>query len=129
MHACIRYRLVGSLFCLQLQKFFETRQRGALIANADFRDISTGHNQPTFDWITLDNVHDTLDKNLQKYVVSYKPASHVLVFVFLLSKTGNSLAIWRKKLTVPQEIFEANAEIIERALEMQERGPVVYIDE
>ena len=79
--------------------------------------------------MTLDQVHDTLDKTLQQYVVCYKPAAEVLVFVFLLSETGNSLAIWRKKLAVPHDIFAANKELVDQTLEMQEQGRVVYIDE
>ena len=103
--------------------------RGALIANADMRDTSTGHAQPAFDWITLPDVQDTLDKNLQRYVVCYRPATTVLVFVFLLSRTGNSLAIWLRKIHIPPEYAEANRRLIEQTLEIQEQGRVVFVDE
>jgi hypothetical protein len=45
-----------------------------------------------------------LDKILQESVALYDPASQVVVFAFLLSKSGNSMAIWRRKLAV-SEIF------------------------
>ncbi|KIP10583.1 hypothetical protein PHLGIDRAFT_125450 [Phlebiopsis gigantea 11061_1 CR5-6] len=122
-------KMADELAIRGLTKFLETQTRGALIANADMRDTSTGHTQPVFDWITLQEVQDTLDRNLQRYIVSYHPATTVLVFVFLLSQSGNSLAIWRKKIPIPPEYTAVNRELIEHTLEIQEQGRVVYVDE
>lgn len=74
----------------QLQKFLESGQRGAIIANAGYRSYMNPQ-EPAFDWITWPFVVKTLDRTLQQSLAYYDPAAQVLVFVFLLSETGSSV--------------------------------------
>lgn len=69
-------------------------------------------NQPAFDWITVTYLHKTLDRILQESVVCYDPASQVIVFVFLLSKSGNSMAVWRKKINLSETIRQMHYEAV-----------------
>ena len=112
----------------QLQKFLETHKRGALFVNADYAPPGSPH-EPAFDWITIDQLKDTLDKILQESVALYDPAKLVIVFIFLLSKSGNSMAIWRRKIPVP-EILQTGYEdaIAEVKAGLQPNYPV-YVEE
>ncbi|THG94412.1 hypothetical protein EW026_g7056 [Hermanssonia centrifuga] len=120
-----------TLAIVGLQKFLETRQRGALFTNADFRVPSAAGApiQPAFDWINLRQLSPTLDRKLQKSVICYNPATHVVVFVFLLSKSGNSMAIWRKKVAIPEQVRLAYKDAITLAVEGLPKDLVVYVDE
>ncbi|EJF61251.1 hypothetical protein DICSQDRAFT_61297 [Dichomitus squalens LYAD-421 SS1] len=114
-----------------LQRFLDTRERGALFANADYRvSVSPGAPpQPAFDWVTLSELQDTLDSTLQSSVTLYDPAFQVIVFVFLLSPSGNSMAVWRRKLNVPDAIRDANQdEILAVKAGLKTTYPV-YVDE
>jgi len=42
-----------------------------------------------------------MDKIMQESVVFYDPAMQVIVYVLLPSKSGNSVAMWRRKINVP----------------------------
>ncbi|KAG8897542.1 hypothetical protein FRC01_011294 [Tulasnella sp. 417] len=96
---------------LGLNKFLSWRQRGALFANADFRPWKSPE-EPGFDWMTFDEVQNTLDKTLQESIATYDPATTALVFVFLVSKSGSSVAIWRRKVTIPTSLqLKHNIEI------------------
>lgn len=103
-----------------------------MITNADYR-VSGGPGgltQPSFDWVPLEQLRWTYDKVLQESVVCYKPSSQVVVFIFLLSKTGNSMAMWRRKLTVPETVRAANKDAIRSAIEgMGEEKKVVFVDQ
>ncbi|OBZ77150.1 hypothetical protein A0H81_04073 [Grifola frondosa] len=121
----------NGLTTIGLQKFLQTRQRGALIANADFRaDSPLGvPAQPAFDWITLDDLQSTLDRVFQESVAFYDPAFQVIVFVFLLSPTGNSMAVWRRRLPVPESLRNAyQREILLAKRDLPDDYPV-YVDE
>ncbi|RPD67145.1 hypothetical protein L226DRAFT_452893 [Lentinus tigrinus ALCF2SS1-7] len=121
----------NGLAAIGLQRFLETRERGALIANADFRvpSVMGTSSQPAFDWITLSDLQSTLDSTLQSSVTLYDPAFQVIVFVFLLSPSGNSMAVWRRKLNVPDAIRDANQhEILAVKAELKRSYPV-YVDE
>ncbi|RDX55635.1 hypothetical protein K466DRAFT_481869 [Polyporus arcularius HHB13444] len=121
----------GGLATMGLERFLETRQRGALIANADFRVPSVAGTtlQPAFDWITLPELQSTLDSTLQSSVTLYDPAFQVIIFVFLLSPSGNSMAVWRRKLNVPDAVRDANLhEILAVKAELKRSYPV-YVDE
>ena len=87
---------------LQLNKFLQTRERGALFINAAY-DSPTGGG-PGLYWLMYDDVVETRDRLLQESVGFYDPSIQVVVFVFLPSKSGNSLAMWRRKVTVPDSI-------------------------
>ncbi|KAL4241869.1 hypothetical protein ABKN59_000447 [Abortiporus biennis] len=110
----------NGLASLGLQRFIETGRRGALISNADYRTNEPGTPaKPAFDWITIDELQPTLDRTLQESVICYNPSTQVVVFVFLLSKTGNSMAMWRRKLTVPESVRSARRRQITEALNIQ----------
>ncbi|KZS97743.1 hypothetical protein SISNIDRAFT_405519 [Sistotremastrum niveocremeum HHB9708] len=108
-----------------LQKFLESGQRGAIIANAGYRSYMNPQ-EPAFDWITWPFVVKTLDRTLQQSLAYYDPAAQVLVFVFLLSETGSSIAIWRRRLDVPsslrityrKELDRRKAELAKQSLEI-----------
>ncbi|KAI0765509.1 hypothetical protein BC629DRAFT_1253961, partial [Irpex lacteus] len=101
--------MANGLATIGLQKFLETGQRGALITNADYRTNASpgGPTQPAFDWLTLPQVHQTCDRIFQESVVTYKPHTQVVVFVFLLSNSGNSMAVWRRKVPIPEAVKAA----------------------
>lgn len=102
-----------------------------MFANAGYLDNVTqsGLIQPAFDWLTHEEIVSTNDRILQESVVCYKPAFQVIVFVFLLSKTGRSMAIWRRKLPVPDTLRIANRDAIVHALEGLSQERLVYVDE
>ena len=81
----------------------QSRERGALFVNAAFR-LPDQPTQPVFDWVTFDTLQNTMDKTLQESVAFYDPGQIVLVFVYLPSHTGNSVAIWRRKIPVPGNV-------------------------
>ncbi|KAG1853213.1 hypothetical protein C8R48DRAFT_341555 [Suillus tomentosus] len=111
-----------------LQKFLQTRERGALIVNADYRP-SKSPNEPAFDWLTYPELQKTMDRTLQESVAFYNPSALVVVFVFLPSKSGNSLAIWRRKIAVPSSVRLAYQAQITQALESLHGDYSVYVDE
>jgi hypothetical protein len=45
-----------------------------------------------------------MDRTLQDSVAFYDPAVQVIIFVFLPSKSGNSVAMWRRKVNVPNNV-------------------------
>ncbi|KIJ19990.1 hypothetical protein PAXINDRAFT_68257 [Paxillus involutus ATCC 200175] len=111
-----------------LQKFLQTRERGALIVNADYRPVHSP-NEPAFDWITWQQVQATMDRVLQESVGYYNPTSHVIVLVFLPSPSGNSVAMWRRKLPIPSDIRLAyQAQITQVIASLQKEYPV-HVDE
>ncbi|KAG1907454.1 uncharacterized protein F5891DRAFT_1001842 [Suillus fuscotomentosus] len=111
-----------------LQKFLQTRERGALIVNADYRP-SKSPNEPAFDWLTYPELQKTMDRTLQESVAFYDPSALVVVFVFLPSKSGNSLAIWRRKIAVPSSVRLAYQAQITQAIDSLHRDYSVYVDE
>ena len=112
----------------QLEKFLETHKRGALFVNADYAPPQSPQ-EPAFDWVTIDQLGDTLDKILQESVALYDPAKQAIVFIFLLSKSGNSMAIWRRKIPVPAVLQTAyKVAIAEMKAELQPNYPV-YVEE
>lgn len=86
-----------------LQKFLHTRQRGALFVNAEYSPPQAP-NQPALDWMSWEQIQPTMDRVLQESVGYYKPATHVVIFVYLPSPSGNSVAIWRRKLAIPDNV-------------------------
>lgn len=50
--------------------------------------------------ITYKDAQKSLDPTLQKSITRTDPASTVLVVIFLLSPSLNSLAIWRKSVAI-----------------------------
>lgn len=111
-----------------LHKFLQTRERGALIVNADYRP-SKSPNEPAFDWLTYPELQKTMDRTLQESVAYYDPSVLVVVFVFLPSKSGNSLAIWRRKIAVPNNVRLAYQAQITQAIAALGRDYAVHVDE
>ena len=79
--------------------------------------------------MTLPYFHQTCDRIFQESVVTYKPNLQVVVFVFLLSASGNSMAVWRRKVTIPEGVRLANKDTITHVMEDLPRDQVVYVDE
>ncbi|KAI0265122.1 hypothetical protein BC834DRAFT_825262 [Gloeopeniophorella convolvens] len=96
-----------------LNKFLQTRERGALFINASYDSPRGGG--PALDWLTYDDVVETRDRLLQESVGFYEPGVQVYVFVLLPSKTGNSVAMWRRKVPVPDSVQMAHIREIELA--------------
>lgn len=86
-----------------LHRFLQSQERGALFVNADYRSPKNP-NEPAFDWLTFDQLQKTRDKILQESVAFYDPAAQVIVFIFLPSPSGNSVAVWRRRINVPNNI-------------------------
>ena len=93
--------------------------------NADFRMRQHPY-EPAFDFLTFDQLQGTMDKTLQESVAFYDPARFAMVFVFLPSQSGNSVAIWRQKINVPdsaRQKYRAEITAITESL----RTPKEYI--
>ncbi|KAI0291737.1 hypothetical protein BC826DRAFT_1021887 [Russula brevipes] len=110
-----------------LTKFLQTRERGALFINASY-DGQSG-DSPALDWLTYEDVVETRDRLLQESVGFYDPAMQVIVFVFLPSKTGNSLAMWRRKVPVPNSVRLAHFREIDIARAALRKEYTVLVDE
>jgi hypothetical protein len=113
---------------LQLHKFLQTRERGALIVNADYRP-DKHPDEPAFDWLTFDQLQLTMDQILQESVAFYDPYVHVIVFVFLPSQSGNSMAIWRRKIAVPNNLRLAYQAHIKQAMAALRKDYILHVDE
>ena len=112
---------------LQLNKFLQTRERGALFINASY-DAPAG-NGPAIDWLTYEDVVETRDRLLQESVGFYDPGMQVFVFVLLPSKSGNSLAMWRRRVTVPDSVRLSHLREIELAKAALRKEYPVFVDE
>lgn len=67
---------------------------------------------------------------MQESVVFYDPAVQVIVYVLLPSKSGNSVAMWRRKIKVPNNarlMYQAHINQAVAALKKEE-DYVVYVD-
>jgi len=111
-----------------MHKFLQTRERGALIVNADYRPLNSP-GEPAFDWLTYPELQKTMDRTLQESVAFYDPSVLVVIFVFLPSKSGNSLAIWRRKIPIPNGVRLAYQAQITQAVAALSRDYVVHVDE
>ena len=109
-----------------MQKFLDEGQRGALFTNAAIR-VENG--QPIFDWLPIDRVRLTLDRIMQESVIAYNPMLHVVVFVFLLSDSRNSMAIWRKKVPIPRDLQHERREDIQMVIEQLDPTYNVAVEE
>ncbi|KAG8994310.1 hypothetical protein FRB94_009966 [Tulasnella sp. JGI-2019a] len=110
---------------LGLNKFLQWRMRGALFANADFRPWKSP-DEPAFDWLSFEECQNTLDRTLQESIATYDPSTTVLVFVFLVSKTGSSVGIWRRKVPIPPSLqLKHNLEIDSVKREIARTNPPV----
>jgi len=81
--------------------------------------------------LTFDQLQASKDRTLQESVAFYDPAIQVIVFVYLPSQSGNSVAIWRRKIIVPNNVrlvLQAEINVAMAALR-RERDYVVHVDE
>ncbi|KAH7887984.1 hypothetical protein F5I97DRAFT_1806123 [Phlebopus sp. FC_14] len=117
-----------SIASFGLQKFLQTRERGALIVNAGYIPTNS-MSEPVVDWITWDQIQPTMDRVLQESVGYYNPAVHIVIFVFLPSPSGNSLAIWRRKIPIPNSIRLAYQAQITQAIASLRKDYPVLIDQ
>ena len=113
-----------------MHKFLQTQERGALLVNAAYRHPSKP-NEPAFDWLIFDQLQKTYDKVLQESVAFYQPEKQTVVFVFLPSPSGNSVAIWRRRINVPNNIRLMLQAQIRHAMAglRHEKDYLVYVDE
>ncbi|KAF8342955.1 uncharacterized protein EI90DRAFT_2902635, partial [Cantharellus anzutake] len=96
-------RKAWSLAKFGMEKFLKTKKRGAVVSNAGY--VSRSHPEdPVFDWLPFDQAQRTHDRTLQESIASYDPTTTTVVFVFLVSNSYSSMAIWRKLLTIPPSI-------------------------
>ncbi|CAE6417976.1 unnamed protein product [Rhizoctonia solani] len=102
-----------SVILFGAEQFVETKMKGAVVCNVDYH--APGHpDDLAFDWITYKDAQKTLDPTLQKSVTRTDPASAVLVVIFLLSPSLNSLAIWRKSVPIDSTLDRVLAYRVER---------------
>jgi hypothetical protein len=115
---------------LQLHQFLQSRERGALLVNADYRPPNKPE-EPALDWLTFDDLQHTRDKIMQESVAFYDPAIHVIVFVFLPSQSGRSVAMWRRKINVPNNLRLTLQPQISISLSglRREQNYLVHVDE
>ena len=76
-------------------------------------------------------LQNTMDKTLQESVAFYDPGQIVLVFVYLPSHTGNSVAIWRRKIPVPGNVrlmLQKELGAVKKGLR-PEKDYVLFVDE
>lgn len=72
-----------------------------------------------------------MDRILQESVVAYDPAVQVIIFVFLPSGSGNSVAMWRRKILVPNNTrlrFQQEIALAKAGLR-KDKDYVVHLDE
>lgn len=117
-----------ALATVGVHHLLQTQQRGALFTNADFRHWQFT-SEPTFDWLTFDDIVDTYDKTLQESIAFYEVDNQVLVFIFLLSPSKNSMAVWRRKIVIPNAVRTQNrTELTKVAKLLSKRKFVLTVD-
>ncbi|KAG9090575.1 hypothetical protein FS749_000447 [Ceratobasidium sp. UAMH 11750] len=112
------------------EQFVQGRVRGAVMCNVDYHP--PGHpDELSFDWITLKDAQKTLEPVLQKAIIQTDPATSILVIVFLLSSSLNSLAIWRKCVPIPPGLLDRRllyeVERVKRDIAPTERETVIKV--
>lgn len=81
------------------------------------------------DWMTWDQIQPTMDRNLQVSVGYYNPTTHVIVIVYLPSPSGNSVAIWRRKLPIPDNIRLSHQAQITQVMSSLNKPYIVHVEE
>ncbi|KAH9936966.1 hypothetical protein B0H21DRAFT_698836 [Amylocystis lapponica] len=125
------HAMSNGLATVGLQKFLETGERGALVTNAGYRTNTAPGlpAQPAFDWVPISELQRTLDQRMQETVARYDPGAQSVVFVFLLSNSENSMAVWHRKLAVPDALRLARIAQIKEAKAKLTGDYAVYVDE
>ncbi|KAG6878258.1 hypothetical protein C0993_010030 [Termitomyces sp. T159_Od127] len=114
---------------LGLLKFLETKERGALFVNVTFR-LMEHPDKPVFDWLGYKQVQKSRDRILQHSILAIDPAEQTVIFVYLLSRTGNSVAMWRRKLQVPKDIQQKHLQALKKVKAgLRPDKDLIYVDE
>jgi hypothetical protein len=98
------------------------------MVNADYHPTESP-SQFAVDWMTFDQLRQSRDRILQESVAFYDPAMQGIVFVCLPSKTGNSVAMWRRKVKVPNNVRLGYQQHIKVAMGALRKEYVVHVDE
>lgn len=121
-------RTPDSVANLGFVKFLETRSRGALMVNLNHIADSDAE-FPEADWLTFAQAQKTFDYTLQESIATYDPAVKTLVFVFLLSRTKNSLGIWRRQFPVPESTREVYGSLLQEVKnELANKELLVHVE-
>ncbi|KAF8338794.1 uncharacterized protein EI90DRAFT_2908495 [Cantharellus anzutake] len=115
----------SALAKLGFHKYLNTREKGALFVNVDYTS-EEAPTEPAFDWLKFPDLQRTRDRTLQQSVAANNPAKTCLVFMFLVSKSGNSVGMWRRKIPVPQSLQTAYQDRVRR-LESEVRDKVYVV--
>lgn len=110
------------LTSIALNQYVTYRQPGCFLVNATWRNEDRP-NTPGFDWMTLSELADTHDRIIQQSLLYYQPLEFALVFVFLLSQSGNSIACWRRKLEISGPLkaqYQREVKLVQRELAQQQ---------
>lgn len=103
-----------------------TGKRGIFVSNTEFqypKPSQPGFADPCFDWLTIDELHVTHDQTLQESLICYNPREQVVIVVFLLSKSGNSMALWRRKVPLTDELKKLYSKEIEDVMKVLDGQP------
>ncbi|KAG8688496.1 hypothetical protein FRC09_012879, partial [Ceratobasidium sp. 395] len=102
--------------------------KGAVMTNAGYH-VPEWPESPAYDWITFEDARKTGDQTLQESIAFSDPGLTTIVFIFLMSRSGESMAIWRRKFTIPtSERLRRDLDLRKAALEAQKRGQIYQID-
>ncbi|KAI0320618.1 hypothetical protein OF83DRAFT_1052744 [Amylostereum chailletii] len=115
------------LGALGLNHFLQDGERGALFVNAEFNP--SGYREPILQWLLYQDVVSTKEKKIQESVGFYNPSIEAIVFVILPSQTGNSAAIWRRKVSIPDHVRMTHSREIGNVLARLKTDYPVYVDE
>ncbi|QRV91482.1 hypothetical protein RhiJN_19500 [Ceratobasidium sp. AG-Ba] len=111
-----------------LDQYLKYGIKGAIMTNAGYH-VPEWPESPAFDWITFEDAQRSYDKTLQESIAYSDPGLTTVVFIFLMSRSGESMAIWRRKFAVPaSERLRRDLELRKVGLEAQKRGQVYAIE-
>ncbi|KAG8705529.1 hypothetical protein FRC08_001631 [Ceratobasidium sp. 394] len=111
-----------------LDQYLACGIKGAIMTNAGYH-VPEWPESPAYDWITFDDARRTGDQTLQESIAFSDPGLTTIVFIFLVSRSGESMAIWRRKFTIPtSERLRRDLDLRRVALEAQKRGQIYQID-
>ncbi|KAG9093431.1 hypothetical protein FRC07_011468, partial [Ceratobasidium sp. 392] len=119
-----------NLILFGAEQFVLGRTRGAIMCNVDYHPPGNP-NELAFDWITFKDAQKSLEPVLQKAIMQIDPATSVLIIVFLLSPSLNSLAMWRKCVPIPPGFLDRRElheiEKVKRAIAATDKEAVIKV--
>ncbi|KAF8609267.1 hypothetical protein BDV93DRAFT_518107 [Ceratobasidium sp. AG-I] len=121
-------KMARELALYGIDRYLEDGVKGAIMTNAGYY-APEWPVSPAYDWISFDDARATGDKVLQESIALTDPATTTLVFIFLVSRSGESMAVWRRKFTVPaSEQLRRNSDLRRVALNAERRGYLYQMD-